>query len=156
MLGLPNLFLTPRFFDKDEKDECIPNYWKKNYEDYWEVPYQSLVSLKRLWNWRIIESLDMERQAGSTRAMQDGGESTAERRDRSEGPEMKLSSYNGKTDQEKIENRRWFWKEYEGICKSKAPWPSEQVSHDNWAVPETLRSEHKYNGGMYSVFFHEF
>ena len=88
---------------------------------------------------RIIENLDAERQAESKKkAVQDGGESTPERRDRKEGPEMKLSSYLGKTDQEKKENRQWFLEEYEGIWIGETPWP-EDLSGAGMTIGQCLR-----------------
>ena len=53
--GFAKFILDPKTHDKQEEDDWIPNYWKKNYEDYWEVLYQSLVGMRRLYDWRIIE-----------------------------------------------------------------------------------------------------
>ena len=137
--GFAKFILDPKAKDKQEEDDCIPNYWKKKYHDYWEAPYQSLVGLRRLYDQRIIESLDAERQAEpKKKAMQDGGESRPERRDRKEGPETKLSSYMGKTDLEKKENRQWFLEDYEGIWICEAPQP-EDLSGEGMTTGQYLR-----------------
>ena len=136
--GFAEFILDPKTRDRQEEDEWIPFYRRKNYEDYREVPYQSLVSLRRLYDRRIIESLDTERRAESMGARQDGGESTAERRARNEGPEMKLSSYAGKNDQEKMANRQWFLDEYEQIWRGEAPRP-EDLSGMGMTIGQCLR-----------------
>ena len=51
---------------------------------------------------------------------------------------MKLSSYVGKNDQEKMANRQWFQEEYEQIWRGKVPQP-EDLSGMGITIGQCLR-----------------